>query len=630
MFLCVSAGGSSPPTVVWTYPSNSNAQTRSYLGATHVDVVVTKVNASNQGNYTCTSQNVISYSSTLTIRGPPVIDAVNSLSLAPVSYLYGVTFTLSCNAMGNELTWLWYHNGMRLGASGSTLMVPSPTLDDSGTYQCFAYNPYSNVSAIGNITIQTLPATFTNGTTLSNTLAFIGQQFALTCKARGAPAPTYQWYKDDIVLSSQPSYSVNGTAGILTINSVSAAFSGKYTCVATNSVQSRVLGSVSSSASLMFIEPTVIMQSLPANISIQVGDTVTLPCLATSSAPNTQLTYNWTKDSSPLNMVAGLSYTGMGGSIAISSVRMTDAGLYRCTVYTLLLNNSLYPPISLETDYSRIMVTDAPVSPIITSITVLNGTSIKVTWTYSGLSAKLSSFLVQVMSLGATTWTNSSTFSPIAVTMATVGSLTPFTECRVQVVAVLNDGTYVASKVSTIMTLEAIPSEAPSGLVATPIGASELQLTWKAPSKAGSNGILTDYCFQYREQGSNGPYTELYVGSNNTMYLLTGLKPHFSYEVRVAANTSVGRGPFTSVTITTAYSLENTSFTKTVGFITMLVGIELCIVTLSMGALVVVMWRRHHRTKIYRVKSGTFMSTEDVHLERDIIQDYEMRGQKFQ
>ena len=86
--------------------------------------------------------------------GPPVIDAANSLSLAPVSYLYGVTFTLSCNAMGNELTWLWYHNGMRLGASGSTLVVPSPTLDDSGTYQCFAYNPYSNVSAIGNITIQ--------------------------------------------------------------------------------------------------------------------------------------------------------------------------------------------------------------------------------------------------------------------------------------------------------------------------------------------------------------------------------------------------------------------------------------------------------------------------------------------
>ena len=32
----------------------------------------------------------------------------------------------------------------------------------------------------------------------------------------------------------------------------------------------------------------------------------------------------------------------------------------------------------------------------------------------------------------------------------------------------------------------------------------------------------------------------------------------------------------------------------------MLVGIGLCIVTLSMGALVVVMWRRHHRTKIYR------------------------------
>ena len=59
--------------------------------------------------------------------------------------------------------------------------------------------------------------------------------------------------------------------------------------------------------------------------------------------------------------------------------------------------------------------------------------------------------------------------------------------------------------------------------------------------------MLTDYCIQYREAGSNLPFTEVYVGSNTTVFHLTGLKPLYSYEVRVAANTSAGRGPFSSV-----------------------------------------------------------------------------------
>ena len=178
---------SSPPSVSWSYQTVSgattNIQSYAYSGSSHVDIVLTNVNAGNQGIYTCTSQNGTSYSSTLTVRskpvyirksaciilkriyfpcaarvhctGRPVIDAANSLTLTPVSFLYGVAFTLSCSASGNELTWLWYHNGMRLsGASGSALVVPSPTLDDSGIYQCFAYNPFSNVSATGNISVQ--------------------------------------------------------------------------------------------------------------------------------------------------------------------------------------------------------------------------------------------------------------------------------------------------------------------------------------------------------------------------------------------------------------------------------------------------------------------------------------------
>ena len=141
------------------------------MATSHVDAVVLNVNSRNQGIYTCTS-GAISSSSTLTIRSEhytkcqktffgifliyldrPVLDASKSLSLVPRSFLYGSPFNLSCNASGEDIEWRWYHNGLRLSASTSTLIVPSPTLADTGIYQCFAYNPVANVSAAGNITI---------------------------------------------------------------------------------------------------------------------------------------------------------------------------------------------------------------------------------------------------------------------------------------------------------------------------------------------------------------------------------------------------------------------------------------------------------------------------------------------
>ena len=74
--------------------------------------------------------------------------------------------------------------------------------------------------------------------------------------------------------------------------------------------------------------------------------------------------------------------------------------------------------------------------------------------------------------------------------------------------------------------------------------------------------MLTDYSIQYREAGSNLPFTEVYVGSNTTVFHLTGLKPLYSYEVRVAAKTSAGRGPFSS--IVTSYLLMATPITYTI------------------------------------------------------------------
>ena len=101
-----------------------------------------------------------------------------------------------------------------------------------------------------------------------------------------------------------------------------------------------------------------------------------------------------------------------------------------------------------------------------------------VSWTYSGVIAWLSGYLVQVRVQRSAGWTNGSVVSPHAITMVTVASLVPFTWYDVQVVALQNGGTSVGSKVFAVMTPTATPWEAPSVLVATPISSLETMLTW--------------------------------------------------------------------------------------------------------------------------------------------------------
>ena len=106
----------------------------------------------------------------------------------------------------------------------------------------------------------------------------------------------------------------------------------------------------------------MITQSLPINLSIHIGDTATLPCTATTPSFNAQLLYNWTKDGLPLNVGRRLSYAttgGAGGSITISPVQSSDAGLYQCTVYIQLIN-SFFPPIALPSTACVLTVSGEP------------------------------------------------------------------------------------------------------------------------------------------------------------------------------------------------------------------------------------------------------------------------------
>ncbi|NWJ01964.1 JAM1 protein, partial [Crypturellus undulatus] len=80
------------------------------------------------------------------------------------------------------------------------------------------------------------------------TSATIGSKAVLRCsETDGSPPPTFHWYKDGMLMPTDPktsatfrnsSYSLDSTTGVLTFEPVSAFDTGDYSCEASNNVGS--------------------------------------------------------------------------------------------------------------------------------------------------------------------------------------------------------------------------------------------------------------------------------------------------------------------------------------------------------------------------------------------------------
>ena len=75
-------------------------------------------------------------------------------------------------------------------------------------------------------------------------------------------------------------------------------------------------------------------------------------------------------------------------------------------------------------------------------------------------------------------------------------------------------------------------------------GVRQLHLQWNPPEPQQQNGVITSYtiCIGEREDGMED--CELYSTSSTNM-TVTGLLPYTVYRYKIAADTSVGRGPYT-------------------------------------------------------------------------------------
>ncbi|XP_054704630.1 hemicentin-2 isoform X1 [Grus americana] len=298
-------------------------------GSLHVDQAL----QGDAGRYTCEVTNAFGshrQDTSLVIHVPP------SIELGPVlvTATEGAAVALRCNATGvppPTVTWTKgtepvspssrYH----LNPNG-TLLIPSPSPGDAGTYFCTATNTAGFSIREMQLSISTKPRISVNGSQALDpvtVLAMLGQETTLPCEVQGYPPPLVVWTQESRPLPlSTARYSVL-PSGSLRLAKPQVMDTGLYTCTAMNTA-----GNASLSYSLhVQAPPQLLIGDGESHLTAVTNNSLRIHCRATGMpTPRIQ----WLKDGHPLSEQDGVVVSEDGGTLLIIRVGLGHEGLYVC------------------------------------------------------------------------------------------------------------------------------------------------------------------------------------------------------------------------------------------------------------------------------------------------------------
>jgi hypothetical protein len=134
---------------------------------------------------------------------------------------------LSATPVGANMFYTWY-NGNSIVSSGTS---PTITVNTTGTYKCYVFNPACGSKFTGDININIGNPVAT--ATIQNTTICSGATSLLSCSPQLSGVYSYQWRRNGTPISGAIS------------SSYSASLAGAYTCAVTNSCSTVVSNVVS-------------------------------------------------------------------------------------------------------------------------------------------------------------------------------------------------------------------------------------------------------------------------------------------------------------------------------------------------------------------------------------------------
>ncbi|XP_076177347.1 cell adhesion molecule Dscam2 isoform X9 [Ptiloglossa arizonensis] len=571
-----SAAGNPTPQISWLLdgfplPQNDRLLIGQYV-TVYGDVIshvnISSVKSEDGGEYECIASSragEASHSARLNIYGSPYVRPMST-----VSAVAGKQFHIKCPVAGYPIeSIIWEKDGVRLPtnmrqrvANGSLYIDTVQRAADQGTYTCTARNKH-NFTSQRSVEVRVLvpprisPFYFENGVTE-------GMRTQLMCTTSQGDQPfNITWLMDDRPIQVRPgdvgsaSSSSGGSnaavvqtgnniqisdyppfSSILTINNVSARHSGNYTCQISN-----VAGLAEYSTSLsVAVPPRWTVEPIDQNAV--VGHGVSIACQA-EGFPIPTVTWKQSIGETPGDY-RELGYSGTegagvaeNGSLTIPRVSRDHAGYYLCQA-----SNGIGPGLS---KLIQLTVHAGPQILVKTrEESVRRGESVTLRCEAKGDAPLDLSWRARDSRVDPN-YDVRYTIDKMKTTGREISIL------RIVQANHIDRGDYVCVATNaygharaTIHLLVQEPPNFPRNVHVSEQGSRSLVLSWSSPSSeqdpAHASSPITNYIVQYKEAQDvwHEHNTQKEVAGDNTVALVSPLKPATSYHFRVLAENHLG------------------------------------------------------------------------------------------
>ncbi|XP_031679031.1 neuronal cell adhesion molecule isoform X16 [Oncorhynchus kisutch] len=538
------AEGLPTPEVSWSKVSGEFPAKRTSFLHFQKTLRIVDVSEADAGEYRCTARNRLAsvhHTIRVTVKAAPYwISTPRNLVLAPRE-----RGNLICRASGTpKPTITWAMNGIPIENSpkdpsrkveGDTIIFEEVQTGSSAVYQCHASNEYGYLlsNAFVNVLSET-PRVLTPANKVYQVIR--NSRALLDCSSFGSPIPKITWFKDSRSSTLDGDPYVLHENGTLEIHVAQALNSGKYTCVARNS-----LGISENHVYLEVKEPTRILKQ-PEYKVVQRNRNVVFECKVKHD-PSLIPTMTWVKDNGELP--DDERFVVDSDSLTITDVTENDAGTYTCIMITTLDQDSASAELTVvEAAPTPAIVYEQPDPPTDLELTDQKPRSVQLTWIPGDEhNSPIHMFVIQYAdSLHHHGHWHNLTVVPGTKTTAHL-KLSPYVHYTFRVLALNAVGLSNPSLPSRVYkTNPSAPDENPSGVDGFGTEHDNLVISWKPMSGHQANGPGLQYKVMWRQKDVDKEWTSVTV-ANVSKFMVSGTPTFTPYEVQVQAINDYGIGP---------------------------------------------------------------------------------------
>uniref|UniRef100_A0A8D0EQJ2 Contactin 3 n=1 Tax=Strix occidentalis caurina TaxID=311401 RepID=A0A8D0EQJ2_STROC len=465
-------------------------------------LTISNLNLTDSGRYQCIAENKhgVIYSSA-ELR---VVASAPDFSKNPMKKLIqvqiGRTVDFECKPKASpKAKCSWKKGGEQLHENERIVLLKdgglrlvNVTKADAGSYTCLATNQFGTASGTTNL-IVTEPTRITLAP--SNMDVTVGESVVLPCQVQHDPILdiSFTWYFNGTLTNFKKDAShfekVGGSAsGDLMIRNIQLKHSGKYVCMVKTEVDS-----VASAADLIVrgspgppehVKVDEITDTT-AQISWQEGTDNHSPVTTYTIQARTPFSVGWQRVTTVPDVIDGKTFT----------TTVVDLNPWVEYEFRVVASNKIgggEPSLPSEKVRTEEAVPEIPPSEV--SGGGGSRSELVITWDVKLQNGEGFGYVVAFRPFGTTTWIQTVVTSPDTPRYVFRNeSILPFSPYEVKVGVYNNKGEGPFSSVTTVFSAEEEPSIAPSGVSATSLSSSVIEVSWTAIPWKMSSGRLLGY-----------------------------------------------------------------------------------------------------------------------------------------